>query len=471
VDRVTEVADVEALSMLPNVDARVRILCPTGHLSYAPLRPDSFHLGLGGAPDYIVADAGSCDVGPAPLAKDEPTSPEDWQRFDLTEMLLGARRLGVPMIVGSASDAGTNAGVDRFVRLIREIAAEHDLPPFTLGYIYSEVAVDEVRRRLRSGDVGEGLDGRGRLTETDVDRTDRVVAVAGVHPYLELLQQGADVIIGGRSSDAALFAAPALLRGASPSEAYTFGKLLECASFAAEPYGGKESIMGTIADEGILVTAMNPAQRCTVASVAGHAMYERSSPLSEYFLGGHLDLTDTRYEQYDERTTLVTGSRFVADENPLRVKLEGAGRVGARMFALAGIRDPYTIANLDRAFELARGYVRERHQDGTYELYFHAYGRNGVMGAHEPVTAQPHEIGLVIEAIADDPDRARDVCTIAQRQLFYARLGEVKGTAGSMAFLTDEILRAGDACRWTINHTLPVRDPLELFQRHLVQVG
>ena len=100
------------------------------------------------------------------------------------------------------------------------------------------------------------------------------------------------------------------------------------ASFAAEPYGGKESIIGTIAPEGILVTAMNPAQRCTVASVAGHAMYERSSPLSEHFLGGHLDLTETNYEQFDERTTLVTCSKFIADENPLRVKLEGAGRVG-----------------------------------------------------------------------------------------------------------------------------------------------
>ncbi|MBX4383824.1 DUF1446 domain-containing protein, partial [Mycobacterium tuberculosis] len=88
------------------------------------------------------------------------------------------------------------------------------------------------------------------------------------------LEMGADVIIGGRSSDCAVFAAPAIFEGFPEEHAYYLGKVLECASFCAEPYGAKESVIGTITHNDVKVTAMAPHQKCTIASVAGHAMYE-----------------------------------------------------------------------------------------------------------------------------------------------------------------------------------------------------
>ena len=115
--------------------------------------------------------------------------------------------------------------------------------------------------------------------------------MAGIHPYIKLLDAGADVIIGGRSSDCAIFAAPAIRRGFPPGLAYFSGKVLECASFCAEPYGGKESVLGEITMDDVKVTALLPEQRCTVASVAGHAMYERANPFYEHFLGGHIDMS------------------------------------------------------------------------------------------------------------------------------------------------------------------------------------
>ncbi|MDH3741335.1 MAG: glutamate mutase, partial [Hyphomicrobiales bacterium] len=57
------------------------------------------------------------------------------------------------------------------------------------------------------------------------------------------------------------------------------------------------------------------------------------------------------------------------------------------------------------------------------------------------------------------------------RQLFYARLPDVKGTAGGVSFPFDEVMRASPACRWTINHTMPVSDGLELFPTHMVDIG
>ena len=448
----------------------MKLLSPNGHLGFAPLRPESFERGVDEAPDIIAADSGSSDIGPAPLALDYSTSPLEWQRADLEHMLLAARRIKVPMIIGSSGDSGSNSRVDLYVRLIQEIAEEHGLEPFRIGYFYSEVPVAELRRNLEAGMVMPGLDGRSQLTSDDLDHTDRVVAVAGVHPFIKLLDEGADVIIGGRSSDSAIFAAPAIRAGFAEAPSYHLGKLLECASFCAEPYGGKESVLGTISAEDIRVAAMHPEQRCTVASVSSHAMYERPNPFSEFVLGGHLDMSRCRYEQADIRTTRITGAVFDKAEQ-LTVKLEGAGRVGERFIGFAGIRDPYTIAHIDEVIDWSRNEVKAAFGDAGYSLFYHRYGIDGVMGDWEPTPVAGHEVGLVVEAVAPTVAMAEHVCMTATRQLFYARLPEVKGTAGSTAFLFDEVIKARPACAWTIDHIMPVDDPLELFPTHVIQAG
>ena len=449
----------------------LKIICPNGHLGFAPLREESFRIGVDAGPDYIAADSGSDDVGPVPLGSDTSTSPEGWQRHDLEQMLLASRKLGVPMIIGSAGDTGANSRVDLYVRIISELAKKHKLAKFRLGYFYSEVDKEFLRDKIRAGDPVLGLDGYAELTESELDATERVVAMAGVHPFVELLRQGADVIIGGRSSDAAVFAAPAVHHGFSDDYAYYLGKVLECASFCAEPYGGKETVMGEISHEDVKVTAMHPPQRCTVASVAGHAMYERSNPFEEFFAGGKLDMTNCRYEQFSERTTRITGSKFIPAER-MRVKLEGSGKVGERFVGICGIRDPYTIANVDRVIEWARTQVRERFGDTGYELHYNVFGRDGVMGDLEPLRDQPgHELCIMVQGVAPNVEMAEELTMIGLRQMFYARLPDVKGTAGSVSFPLDEVLHASAAYRWTLNHTVAVDDGLELFPTHMIDIG
>lgn len=229
--------------------------------------------------------------------------------------------------------------------------------------------------------------------------------------------------------------------------------------------------MGEIRRDGVLVTAMHPDQRCTIASVAGHAMYERSNPYEEYFAGGRLDMSNCVYEQLTEKTTRITGSRFEPAAR-IRVKLEGAGKVGERFIGLCGIRDPYTIANLDRVIGWAREQVQARFGDSGYELHYNVYGRDGVMGALEPERDfQPQEVGVVVQGVAPTAEMAEELTLIGLRQMFYARLPDVKGTAGSVAFPLDEVVQASPAYRWTLNHTIAVDDPLELFPTHLINVG
>ena len=449
----------------------LRIICPNGHLGFAPLRVESFEIGVAADPNYIAADSGRDDVGPIPLGTDTSTSPLAWQTHDLERMLLASRKLGVPMIIGSSGDTGANSRVDLFVQIIAEIATKHRLPRFRLGYFYSEVDRDELRRRMQRGESVAGLEAHKALTESELDATERIVAMAGVHPFIELLRQGADVVIGGRSSDSCVFAAPAIHHGFPEDQAYYLGKVLECASFCAEPYGGKETVLGEITSDSVEVTAMHPAQRCTVASVAGHAMYERANPYFEHVAGGTLDMSECRYEQISEKTTRITGAKFRRAPE-FRVKLEGAGKVGERYVGMVGIRDPYTIAHVDDVIGWAREKVRERFGDLGYALHYTVYGRDGIMGELEPMRDRPaHELCILVQGIAPTAQMAEEVCMIGTRQMFYARLPEVKGSAGSVAFALDEVLRASPAYRWTINHTLRCDDPLELFPTHMTSAG
>ena len=252
----------------------LRIVCPNGHLGFAPIKTGSFRIGCESEPDLICADFGSRDVGPVPLGADISSSPRRWQMDDLETMLLASRRLGVPMIVGSAGDTGSNSRVDLFVGIIQDLAEKHRLARFRVGYFYSEVSKDALWRRIVAGDQITGLDGRPPLDLASLEATDHVVAMAGIHPYIDLLDQGADVIIGGRSSDCAIFAAPAIRQGFPEGLAYFYGKVLECASFCAEPYGGKESVLGEITMDDVKIASCrssaapslrSPATRCTSA--------------------------------------------------------------------------------------------------------------------------------------------------------------------------------------------------------------
>ena len=97
-------------------------------------------------------------------------------------------------------------------------------------------------------------------------------------------------------------------------------------------------------------------------------MYERSNPYDELRRRRHARHDrSAATSRSDERTTRITGPRFVPSDG-IRVKLEGAGKVGERFVGMVGIRDPYTIANVDEVIGWAREQVRERFGDTGYEL-------------------------------------------------------------------------------------------------------
>ena len=435
------------------------------------MEPGSFYAGLEEKPEAIIADAGSCDVGPCSLGSGTAASPEQWQRFDLEHMLRGARKAGIPMIISSCNDTGTNEGVDKFAAIIKDLATNHDFAPFKLACIRSTIDKTFVETALKGGSPIRGLAGRPDLTPEILDGTNALVPVMGAEPFVEALTMGADVILSSRSSDCCPFAGFAMYKGIPKDVAYYWGKVLECASFACEPYMAKESVLGVACEDRVWVKAVHPGQRCTPTSLASHAMYERNDPYREAVAGGEIDMGQLVYRQLDEKTTEVTGMKFKTSPE-YWIKLEGAGKVGERCYAIVGVRDPHTIANIDKAVGWSQMKVEERYGriGGTYQLYFHLYGKNAVLGELEPVREiRSHELGIVAEVIADTEALAKEIVTLAVRGIFYARLN-TKGTAGGAAFLTEDPLVGSAAYQWTVNHIMRIDDPLKYFPITLEQI-
>ena len=447
---------------------QLRILISTGHLGTAPSNPESFHLGMASNPDYVVADGGSSDPGPVYLGED--TTLGHFVREELELFLTASRKQGIPLVIGSAGDTGSNRGVDEFVALMKDIAQEHGIPKFKIGYFYSEVPKEFLMQKIRAGKELTGLGGFPNLTAEELDRATRVVAVAGVHPFLKLLEMGADVIIGGRCGDINFTAGPCIHHGFPEALSYHMGKMIECASLVAEPFMGKETIVGTITQDDIRITPFHPQQRCTVASVAGHSMYERETPYFEQALGGTLDMRECRYEQHDARTARITGAKWLPSTE-LRVKIEGARKIGERYMGFVGLRDPHVVRNVDAAIEWSRSAIAKRFPNEQYELHYHVFGRDGVLKELEPVKeTKAHELGVVVEGVAATDAIAEKITDFAVRMFFLARIPGVKGTAGTAA-TTKKTMKSSPGYMWNVNHTVPIDDPMELFPVHMTEAG
>ena len=154
------------------------------------------------------------------------------------------------------------------------------------------------------------------------------------------------------------------------------------------------------------------------------------------------------------------------------LKLEGVARVGFRTLALAGVRDPVLIAELDAYLDNVRTRVAQTYPPDGYRLLFHVYGRDGVMGTLEPVReVRSHELGLVIEVIAEDPDTSAAILALARSVALHVTYPGRKAIAGNLAFpFSPSDLKAGDAYEFNVHHLVTVDDPLQLFPVEMVEV-
>lgn len=275
----------------------LKILASTAILGYGfPM--SSFEEGMKKNPDLIAADAGSTDPGPYYLGAGVSFTDKNAVKRDLEIMISAGLEKNIPVVVGTSGGSGAKPHLELTADLVREIAKEKNLN-FKLAIIYSDIEKDKVKTAIKAGKVS-ALHPAPELTTEEVDKASMVVAQMGTEPFMQALDNNADVILAGRAYDPAVFAALPEKKGYDKGLAIHLGKILECASIAATPGSGSDCMMGYIGKDYFRVEPLNPIRKCTTFSVAAHTLYEKTNPYILPGPGGVLDLTKTSFEQVGE---------------------------------------------------------------------------------------------------------------------------------------------------------------------------
>lgn len=447
-----------------------KILSPNGIVGYG-FPEESFWAGVAKKPDLIACDGGSTDPGPYYLGSGIPFTNATAVKRDMRLMLKAACQLRIPLVIGTAGGCGADVHVQREVEIVRQLAKEEKLS-FRMAVISSEFEKDILLQQLREGNI-EKLGPAPEVTRQDILDSTHIVAQMGIEPIMQALDDGAQVVICGRCYDPAAFAAPAIRLGYDKALALHLGKILECAAICATPGSASDCIMGYLGEDYFCVEPLNPARACTPVSVSAHTLYEKTNPYILPGPGGHLDLSVCVFTADGDRRVRVTGSKFVPEKVP-SVKLEGAKAAGFRTISICGNRDPIFISQIDDILENLKKRVADNlSADFDYNLDFIVYGKNGVMGSLEPNHAiTSHEIGIVIDVVADTQEHSAAACSVARSTLLhYGYPGRI-ATAGNLAFpFSPSDIKVGEIYVFSIYALLRSEDPLSLFRRSYEMVG
>ena len=439
----------------------LRLLGASGQLGYG-IPTAAFEAGLARQPDLIGCDMGSIDIGPSYLGSGQmATSPSTTAR-DLRKVLTAARRLDIPLVIGSAGSAGAAPHLAQTLQMVREIAREQNLH-FRLAVIPGDVSKDVVLAAVRAGKV-VGIDGMPELTEADVLATTHLVGQMGMTQFQQALAADIDVLITGRACDTAIFSALPVMLGFPVGLAVHMAKIIECSSLCCVP-GGRDAILATLDDEGFELESMAPQRKATPVSVAAHSLYEQNDPFVIIEPEGRAELHQARYEAIDERRTRVSGATWVPADMPT-LKLEGASRVGERAVLLCGAADPRFIARHEQILQEVSQVVRElvcEDAPEDYSLHWRAYGIDGV-SEPLPEAPVPGEIFLMVECIAPSTARALEVMrTLKQYLLHFGYPGRLS-TGGNLAFpVTPPEVSVGTAYRFSVYHIMQAPDLATMF--------
>ena len=445
----------------------LRFLGASGQLGYGIPTP-AFEAGLARKPDLIGCDMGSIDIGPYYLGSGQLATSRQSTKRDLKKVLLGARRLNIPLVIGSAGSAGARPHLDTTLDLIREIAQENQLR-FRLAYIAGDVRKEVLQRAIDQNRV-VGIDGMPALTAEELMLTTNLVGQMGMTEFQEAYALDIDVLIAGRACDTAIFSALAVMLGFPTGLSVHMAKIIECASLCCTP-GGRDSILAELHADHFILESMAPQRKALPISVAAHSLYEQNDPYTIIEPEGRAELHDAVYEQVGERTTRISGARWVpAAKHTL--KMEGARKVGHRAILLCGAADPRFIEQHPSILEEVKDIVRElvcEDSPEDYTLHWHVYGVDGVTdrAANSPL---PAEVCLLIECIAPTPDRATEVVkTMKQYLLHYGYTGRLS-TGGNVAFpFTPPEISVGEAYKFNVYHIMETVVGERLFTPQVIE--
>ncbi len=455
----------------------IRILAASSQLGAGYLE-SSLKRGLDLDPHCIGCDAGSTDTGPHPLGTGIGTFSDTSIKRDLRHMLLGRNNKNIPMIVGSCGTSGNNFGLESMRQIVLNIAREEGIH-FRLATIRSEQSPEYLKKKLHDNKI-KPLNAAPEISDESLDRSTHIVGMMGHEPITKALDDGADVVLAGRSSDTALFAAYPMLFGGNPGPIWHAAKIIECGASCSVARKRPDSILAWIRDDHFDVEPMDLENKVTTQSVASHSLYENADPFLLVEPGGILDTRESSYEQVDDRIVRVYGSKFNKSDE-YTIKLEGVEPLGWQHVIISGVSDPYILRQLDSWLDGMREKMKERVIEmfggalgvDEYNIHVRVYGRDGVMGELTPDVggALPHEVGLIFTITAPTEEQSYSIAKIFAHLASHYPITEWSGLITGLAFpYSPFVLNKGESHIFNINHVVIPKNPYEMFPTEFEKV-
>lgn len=443
---------------ISGADQTTRILVPSGVLGLGFDR-DALARGISLQPDLIAIDGGSTDSGPVYLGTGTSKYAEAVTSGEWRELLDARHAAACPLVIGSVGTCGVDAQVDALLDVTRawSDATGH---PLRIVCAYTEIdnnAVLQAIDRQRVQPLGSiAVD--AALCEAIGDCT-HIVALAGQEAIAAALAEGADVVIAGRTTDTALFAALPIARGADPGAAWHAAKTVECGALCTTaPASGV--VMVEVDAGGFTVSALADGAHCTRYTVSAHMLYENTDPITLFEPGGRLDVSDAQYAETGEGVR-VTGSRWISDA-PYTLKLEGARRLGHQCSSLVLIRETRYIDEIDRWCETLEARLREdvsRHIGAIdYHLELRRIGKDAALGALEFQHGQPVELGVLLLVTTANADEALAIARLANPLLLHHGLPEDTSMPSFSFPYTPAETPRGPVYEFCLDHVMQVDD-------------
>jgi hypothetical protein len=444
----------------------VKVMVPCGSLG-SGVRESEIEYGLAKGANVIATDAGSTDSGAAYLALGKSKNNRGAVKRDLGILLRAHAKTGIPIIVGTAGQAGGDLNVDWTRDILLELARELGIAP-KIALLYSEQEKASVKAFNRQGKV-RPLPPLGLLEDSAIDACEHIVGLMGVEPFIAALEAGADIVIGGRSTDTAVLASYPIWKGAPWGASWHAGKIAECgAQCCLNPADGA-GVLLTIDESGFEVEPLSTTNRCTPHSVSKHMLYENSDPHFLHEPGGLLDVTGAVYAEHGERAVRVEGAKWVTQ--PYTMKLEGAAAGNYQTLMLIGIQDPDVLNNVnafhDRLLEAL--YERTRKsipadELGEFHISLRMYGWNAVTGDVPVNVPPPREIGVLLVATAGTQELANAIAHACNPYFFhYPMVMNKELPSYGFAFSPADVPR-GQVFEFKLNHVVAIDDPLSLVR-------
>lgn len=410
---------------------------------------------------FIGADSGSTDGGPYYLGSGEWIWALSAYERDLRLGMAGARHAGVPFIIGSCGGGGGDDAVDGYLEMVERVARAEGWR-VKVACVYCEPPRELLKRKL-ADDRLVALPGAPAIEPATFDAAGHIVSMAGAEQIGRALDTGADVVLVGRCADAAIYAAMPLHAGFDPALVWNAAKIVECGAAAAENRSGQDSILCTIDDSGFVLEALDPAVRCTPASVAAHTLYEASDPYRLVMPSGVLDSHDAVYTALDERRVRVAGGSWTPAER-YTVKLEGSAPLGFLSSFWGTIRDPLLLAQLPSWVASVEERLQSRLEEvatGDFHLQLRTFGHT--------------EVVLVVDVVGETQDEASAMARAAYHvALHWPIAGWSGGSVTTFAHpYSAPVVDRGAVYRFTLHHAMVLDgdEPETLFRMTTHEAG